>query len=67
MATKKVTLSQEEQIGFAAGEIYNYLHQNGTTSFAKMKKELEKLLNGNRNFVNGTPTLKNMSLQTLQI
>lgn len=45
MATKKVTLSQEEQIGFAAGEIYNYLHQNGTTSFAKMKKELD--LKGN--------------------
>lgn len=32
----------------------------------KANKELEKLLNGNRNFVNGTPTLKNMSLQTLQ-
>ncbi len=45
MATKKVTLSQEEQIGFAAGEIYNYLSQNGTTSFAKMKKELD--LKGN--------------------
>ncbi len=45
MATKKVTLSQEAQIGFAAGEIYNYLNQNGTTSFAKMKKELD--LKGN--------------------
>lgn len=45
MATKKVTLSQEEQIGFAAGEIYNYLNTNGTTSFAKMKKELD--LKGN--------------------
>ena len=45
MATKKVTLSQEEQIGFAAGEIYNYLSQNGTTSFTKMKKELD--LKGN--------------------
>jgi hypothetical protein len=42
---KKVTLSQQEQIGFAAGEIYNYLHENGTTSFAKMKKELD--LKGN--------------------
>lgn len=42
MATK---LSQEEQIGFAAGEIYNYLSQNGTTSFSKMKKELD--LKGN--------------------
>lgn len=30
------------------------------------RKELEKLLKGNRNFVNGTPTLKNMSLETLQ-
>ena len=36
MATKKVNLTLEEQIGFSAGEIYNYLHQNGTTSFAKM-------------------------------
>ena len=45
MATKRVNLSQEEQIGFAAGEIYNYLNQNGTTSFAKMKKELD--LKGN--------------------
>ena len=42
---KKVTLTQQEQIGFAAGEIYNYLHKNGTTSFAKMKKELD--LKGN--------------------
>ena len=45
MAVKKVTLSQEERIGFAAGEIYNYLNENGTTSFAKMKKELD--LKGN--------------------
>lgn len=45
MATKKVNLSQEERIGFAAGEIYNYLNQNGTTTFAKMKKELD--LKGN--------------------
>ena len=28
MATKKVNLTLEEQIGFSAGEIYNYLHQN---------------------------------------
>ena len=45
MATKKVILSQEEKIGFAAGEIYNYLNQNGTTTFAKMKKVLD--LKGN--------------------
>ena len=45
MATKKVILSQEEKIGFAAGEIYNYLNQNGTTTFAKIKKELD--LKGN--------------------
>ena len=45
MATKKVILSQEEKIGFAAGEIYNYLNKNGTTTFAKMKKELD--LKGN--------------------
>ena len=43
--TTKRTLSLEEQIGFSAGEIYNYLHANGTTSFAKMKKELD--LKGN--------------------
>ena len=30
------------------------------------KIELKKLLAGNRNFVNGTPTLKNMSLDTLK-
>lgn len=45
MATKKVNLTLEEQIGFSAGEIYNYLHTNGTTTFAKMKKELD--LKGN--------------------
>jgi hypothetical protein len=43
--SRKSTLSLEEQIGFSAGEIYNYLHANGTTSFAKMKKELD--LKGN--------------------
>lgn len=44
-SSKKVSLTLEEQIGFSAGEIYNYLHENGTTSFAKMKKELD--LKGN--------------------
>ena len=44
-STKKTNLTLEEQIGFSAGEIYNYLHVNGTTSFAKMKKELD--LKGN--------------------
>lgn len=29
-------------------------------------QELEKLLNGNKNFINGTPTAKNMCLSTLQ-
>ena len=42
---RRASLSLEEQIGFSAGEISNYLHQNGTTSFAKMKKELD--LKGN--------------------
>ena len=32
----------------------------------KATKELTKLLQGNKNFVNGTPTTKNMSLETLQ-
>ena len=32
----------------------------------KSQKELEKLLNGNKNFVNGTPTAKNMCLETLK-
>ncbi len=45
VTSSKRTLSLEEQIGFSAGEIYNYLHTNGTTSFAKMKKELD--LKGN--------------------
>ncbi len=30
------------------------------------KKELEKLLKGNKNFIKGTPTAKNMCLSTLQ-
>lgn len=32
----------------------------------KARRELEKLINGNQNFVNGTPTSKNMSLETLK-
>lgn len=32
----------------------------------KSKQELEKLLNGNKNFIKGTPTAKNMCLSTLQ-
>lgn len=35
-------------------------------SIKRAEKELEKLLKGNRNFVNGTPTTKNMTLETLQ-
>ena len=34
--------------------------------FNKAKNELDKLLQGNKNFVNGTPTAKNMSLETLK-
>ena len=34
--------------------------------FPRAKKELEKLLNGNKNFVNGTPTADNMSLEHLK-
>jgi len=37
-----------EQIGTSAGEIYNYLNTNGTTTFSKMKKELD--LKGNCRF-----------------
>lgn len=33
---------------------------------AKAKQELEKLLSGNKNFIKGTPTAKNMCLSTLQ-
>jgi hypothetical protein len=33
------------EIGTSAGEIYNYLSSNGTTTFSKMKKELD--LKGN--------------------
>ena len=35
----------QEQIGFSAGQIYDYLNNNGETTFAKMKKELD--LKGN--------------------
>ena len=35
----------QEQIGFSAGQIYDYLNNNGESSFAKMKKELD--LKGN--------------------
>ena len=32
----------------------------------RAKKELDKLLKGNQNFVNGTPTANNMCLNTLR-
>jgi len=35
----------QEQIGFSAGQIYNYLNSNGESTFSKMKKELD--LKGN--------------------
>ena len=35
----------QEQIGFSAGMIYDYLNNNGESSFSKMKKELD--LKGN--------------------
>ena len=35
----------QEQIGFSAGMIYDYLNNNGDSSFSKMKKELD--LKGN--------------------
>ena len=35
----------QEQIGFSAGQIYNYLSNNGEATFSKMKKEfLKKVL-----------------------
>lgn len=34
--------------------------------YKKAKRELDRLLLGNQNFVNGTPTEKNMSVETLQ-
>ena len=43
----EVNMMQElqEQIGISAGQIYDYLNNNGETTFAKMKKELD--LKGN--------------------
>ena len=35
----------QEKIGQSAGQIYNYLNDNGESSFSKMKKELD--LKGN--------------------
>ena len=35
----------QEKIGMSAGEIYNYLNNNGETTFSKIKKELD--LKGN--------------------
>ncbi|MFQ8626341.1 MAG: winged helix-turn-helix domain-containing protein [Candidatus Gastranaerophilaceae bacterium] len=35
----------KDQIGYSAGQIYNYLNSNGESTFSKIKKELD--LNGN--------------------
>lgn len=35
----------QEQIGLSAGQIYDYLNNNGESTFAKIKKELD--LKGN--------------------
>ena len=35
----------QDKIGQSAGEIYNYLNNNGESTFSKMKKELD--LKGN--------------------
>ena len=35
----------QEEIGFSAGAIYEYLNNNGESTFSKMKKELD--LKGN--------------------
>lgn len=35
----------QEQIGFSAGRIYDYLNNNGEATFSKIKKELD--LKGN--------------------
>jgi hypothetical protein len=45
--TMEVKMVQElqEQIGFSAGMIYDYLNNNGESTFSKMKKELD--LKGN--------------------
>lgn len=49
MHSRKVEVKMQElqeQIGASAGQIYNYLSSNnGTSTFAKMKKELD--LKGN--------------------
>ena len=39
------TKNMYEQIGESAGQIYNYLYNNGEVSITKMKKELD--LSGN--------------------
>lgn len=41
----KIMQELQEQIGFSAGMIYDYLNNNGESSFSKMKKELD--LKGN--------------------
>ncbi len=41
----KIMQELQEQIGFSAGQIYDYLNNNGESTFAKMKKELD--LKGN--------------------
>ena len=35
----------KDQIGYSAGQIYNYLNSNGEATFSKIKKELD--LKGN--------------------
>ncbi|CCY62765.1 putative uncharacterized protein [Clostridium sp. CAG:967] len=35
----------KDQIGYSAGQIYNYLNSNGESTFSKIKKELD--LKGN--------------------
>lgn len=41
----KMVQELQEQIGFSAGMIYDYLNNNGESTFSKMKKELD--LKGN--------------------
>mgnify|MGYP002860854004 CR=1 FL=1 len=41
----KVMQELQEQIGFSAGMIYDYLNNNGESTISKMKKELD--LKGN--------------------
>jgi hypothetical protein len=43
-STKTTTSSDlgvQDQIGYSAGQIYNYLSNNGEVSFSKIKKELD--------------------------